>query len=57
MIKNWVENHLVSDNICNTVNLSSQYFYKEWQENNVGLAFSGGDTTTPRFTISIEEDS
>ena len=57
MIKHWVENHLVSDNICNTVNLSSQYFYKEWQENNVGLAFSGGDTTTPRFTISIEEDS
>ena len=45
----WMRNQLVSDSFCNT-----QIFLQR-MTNNVGLAFSVGDTT-PRFTMSIEQD-
>ena len=53
MIGFWMKDHLVSDNLCNIVNL---YPPKKLQRmtNSVGLAFSVGNTT-PRFTISIEK--
>jgi hypothetical protein len=50
-----MKNHSVSDSNCNTINLNPLKILQE-MTNNVGLAFSVGDTT-PRFTISIEEDN
>jgi len=55
MIEIWMKNHSVSDSNCNTINLNPLKILQE-MTNNVGLAFSVGDTT-PRFTISIEEDN
>ena len=49
-----MKSHLVSDSLCNTVNLESP---KELQgmTTNVGLTFSVGDTI-PLYTISVEQD-
>ena len=47
MIKNWMKNHLVSDNTCNTVNL----LIPQGMTNDVVLTFSVGDLYIPRFTI------
>jgi hypothetical protein len=54
MIEIWMKNHLVSESICNIVNLLS---FKKLQGmiNNDGVTFSIGETI-PRFTISIEQD-
>ena len=47
-----IENHLASDNNCNTIIYDPS---KDLQgmRNNIGLTFSVGDTI-PRFTFSIE---
>jgi hypothetical protein len=52
----WMENHLVSDNNYNIVNL---YSPKNLQgmTNNVVFTFSVGDNITLWFTISIEQDN
>ena len=56
MIKNWMENCLVSDSNCNTVNLYSPKNIYKGMTSNVGLSFSVGDTIL-WFTISIEQDN
>jgi hypothetical protein len=56
MIGSWMENHLVSDNNCNTMNLPSPKQNLQGMINNVGQTFRVGDTKL-RFTISIEEDN
>jgi hypothetical protein len=55
MIEIWMKNRFVSDSHCNIV------FYNapkklQGMTNNVGLAFSVGDTTH-QSTISIEQDN
>jgi hypothetical protein len=57
MIEIWMENHLVDDSNCNSVNLKSPPIYLfifkyflQGTTHNVGLTFSLGDTM-PRFTI------
>ena len=49
-----MENHLVSDNICNTINLLPPP--NQGMSNNVGSTFSV-DNTIPRLTISNEQDN
>ena len=61
MFEVWKENHLVSDSNCNIVNPKSMIIYNPPKKNqgminNVGLAFSVGNTTL-QFTISIEQDN
>ena len=46
----WMKNHLASDSICNAVKPFPP------PKKKVGLIFGVGDTT-PRFTISIEQDN
>ena len=58
---NLEENHLVSDNKCNVVNLyppPQKIKNKKLQRmtNNVWLTFSVGGTT-PQFTITIGQDN
>jgi len=55
MIEIRMENHLVSDNTCNIVNL---YPPKKLQgmTYHLGLTFSVGDTIS-WFTISLEQDN
>ena len=55
MIEISMKDHLVSDNNCNTVNLSSPKKNLQGITTNVGLTISVGDTTL-RFTISTEQD-
>jgi hypothetical protein len=55
IIEVWMKNRLVNGNNCNTIDLVSP---KNWQgmTNNVGLAFSVGDSTLYcGLTISIEQ--
>ena len=61
MMKHWHgllkfgwKKHLVSDSNCNTFNLLPPNVL-QGMTNNVGLAFSVGDTI-PWFTISMEQD-
>ena len=55
MIGIWMENHLVSDDNCNSVNPYSPQNL-QGMINNVGLTSSFGGTIL-RFTISIEQDN
>ena len=55
MIEIWMKKHLVSNSNCNTVNLESLKIL-QGMTNNVGLAFSVGDTI-PQFTICIKQDN
>jgi hypothetical protein len=55
VIKIYKKNHLVNDSNYNTINLESPQIL-QGMTNNVGLTSSVGDTT-PRFTISIEQDN
>jgi hypothetical protein len=55
MIEVWMNNQLVSDVNCNTINIVSPP-KSQGMTNNVGLTFSVGDTIL-RFTISIEQDN
>ena len=60
MIESWMNNHLVIDNYCNTVNLQSPQIKKRKRvarnENEVGLTFRVGDLIL-WFTIKIEQDN
>ena len=55
VIEVWMKNHLVSDSDCNTVGLQFP-LNLQGITNNVGLAFSVGDTIL-RFTLTIEQDN
>ena len=61
MIENWMNNHLVSDSICNTMNLGTPSPPKKIKNVlqgmtiDVGLTYSDCDTIL-RFTISIEQE-
>ena len=55
VIEVWMKNHLVSDSDCNTVDLQFP-LNLQGITNNVGLAFSVGDTIL-RFTLTIEQDN
>ena len=54
MIEIWMKNHLVSDKNCNIVVYNPPQNL-QGMTNDVGLKFCVGDTT-PRFTISMEQD-
>ena len=55
MIEIWMENDLVSDSSCNTVNLSSPPKKLQGVTKSVELTFTIGNTIQ-RFTIGIEQD-
>ena len=55
VIEVWMKNHLVSDSDCNTVDFQFP-LNLQGITNNVGLAFSVGDTIL-RFTLTIEQDN
>ena len=58
MIEIWINRHLISDNNCNIVQIYIPPTNLQGMTTNIGLTFSVGDTnTTPRFTISIEQDN
>ena len=55
MIEIWMENHLVSDSNCNTVNLQSPSKFTR-NDKYIGLTYSVCDTI-PHVRIGIEEDN
>ena len=56
MMEIWMENQLVSDRNCNTIYIYNPPKTLQGMTNNVGLAFSVGDTIQ-QFTLSIEHDN
>ena len=57
MNESWMNNHSVTENNCNTLNLQSPPKNLQEMTNNVGLMFSLRDTIPGSQLVNIEQDN